>query len=173
MSFSAIEAALNREIPARPKIRNRKPDVWTIRISGWRSSRIGSNMSDRLSRLKHGAELLVHLIETDQPANQDLVRPRSAATEADVRPKNLGAGLPPLSTRGGRPSRHRQKTHSYGAWPLRSALRGRRRRLRFGRSGDRAGGGKSDKGAVQATTEGLQKDSQTACNSDQTGSAKS
>ena len=80
--------------------------------------------------------------------------------------KNPARDLPSLSTRGGRPSRHRQKTYSNGQWPLRSALRGRRRRLRIWRPGDRAGGGKSDKGAVQATAEGLQKDSQTACNSD-------
>jgi hypothetical protein len=73
------------------------------------------------------------------------------------------AGLPPLSTRGGCSSPHRQETHSHGGWPLCSALRGRGRRLRIRSSGDRAGGGKSDKGARQPKSEGLQQEPKGTC----------
>ena len=149
MSFSALEAALKREI--------RTPELGSVienLLSECPDFRIAQLEDQLLTRrqargLEHGGELLMHFVERiNQPIKTWIELDRC---NRGGRPtKNVARDFLLFRTRGGCSSRHRQKTHSHGGWPLCSALRGRGRRLRIRSSGDRACGGKSDKGAVQA-----------------------
>ena len=149
MSFSAMEAALKREIRT-PELGSEIENL----LSECPDFRIAQLEDQLLTRrqargLEHGGELLMHFVERiNQPIKTWIELDRC---NRGGRPtKNVARDFLLFRTRGGCSSRHRQKTHSHGGWPLCSALRGRGRRLRIRSSGDRACGGKSDKGAVQA-----------------------
>jgi len=154
VSFSAMEAALKREIRT-PELGSEIENLLS-ECPDFRMAQLEDRLLTRRQArgLEHGGELLVHFVER-------INQPIKTWIELDRR------------NRGGRPTKNVARDFLLfrlaeaapaviGRRPTATAggrFVGRGRRLRIRSSGDRAGGGKSDKGAVQATTEGLQKDS--------------
>ena len=154
MSFSAMEAALKREIRT-PELGSEIENLLS-ECPDFRMAQLEDRLLTRRQArgLEHGGELLMHFVER-------INQPIKTWIELDRR------------NRGGRPTKNVARDFLLfrlaeaapaviGRRPTATAggrFVGRGRRLRIRSSGDRAGGGKSDKGAVQATTEGLQKDS--------------